>query len=760
MAFATNRWALLDRVDHSMEDVTGKNHGLKLNGEDRTVTSILVFFKILFCQYLKKYPYWLAATFLGIAISVLYHCYIPLLFTQLFNEILPHKQIGQLITMLVILGLGYVVLLVAEVALSLIAAVLSTKTTNYLRFKAFKKVQYFDFSQGRDEFENKVLTYFSHDMSILSHVITYITGAFVKYAIMCVIGIGLLIYFDWQLTLLTALVMPATFYIHRHFTRSANDQVKIQEEMEANLLTSVQEAMALQQVIHILLLKGYKRRHFKQKLLQVIPANYKYAANMGLSTKAAYLCMTFIKLVILSVGCYLIIIDYLTVGGLVGYILLLDSVNSAISALSNQYPLLKRGASALQNITKLLAEPSKLFSESATQKLPPFSKSIRFIDVGYQVKGKQILANINLEIRAGQAVAFVGPSGSGKSTLLRLLLQELRPTSGRIMIDDVDLQLISSKSLLSQLGVVMQQPMLFQASIAENICLGKRDATETEMIEAAKQAEIHAEILQLPQQYATQIGRRNSGLSGGQTQRVAIARMLIANPSILCLDEATSALDPLNATSIEQTIFKMAKKHTIITITHRLSTVVKMDKIFVLKEGSLVEAGQHDLLLDNKNLYWQLWHKQQGFVYTPTTGQAQVIPQWLKMIPLFESLELESLDKLAGEFSIEHADADSTVFKQGELGEKLYLLVAGIVEIVRIDSQGREKILAKLTDGDFFGEIAILQTTPRTATVKTKAVCVFLTLHASSFHKIFATLPQTTQHLLLSKAHERSTNNI
>jgi ATP-binding cassette subfamily B protein len=221
-----------------------------------------------------------------------------------------------------------------------------------------------------------------------------------------------------------------------------------------------------------------------------------------------------------------------------------------------------------------------------------------------------VLDNFSLKLNVGKTIAVVGPSGSGKSTLLNLILRLYVPDEGRITIDGVDIRKVTRESLRQSMAVVFQENMLFNMSIRENIRLGKEGATDKEVEEAARKAEIHRYIMSLPQKYDTQVGERGDTLSGGQRQRVAIARAIVRDPSILLLDEATSALDQTTEAAINKTLMKLARGRTMIFSTHRLASVVDMDEIIVIAGGRAIERGSHAELLAANGMYRQLWDDQ------------------------------------------------------------------------------------------------------------------------------------------------------
>ncbi len=239
---------------------------------------------------------------------------------------------------------------------------------------------------------------------------------------------------------------------------------------------------------------------------------------------------------------------------------------------------------------------------------------INFENLSFQyAEGKNVFTNLNIHIQPGEKVGLVGPSGGGKSTITKLLLRFMDPTSGKICIDDQDIKHVTQDSLRRAIGYVPQEPLLFHRTLRENIAYGKVDATDEEVIEAAKKAHAHEFIETLEQGYDTMVGERGVKLSGGQRQRVAIARAILKNAPILVLDEATSALDSISELAIRDAVDKLIKDKTAIIIAHRLSTVEKMDRIIVLgKDGKIIEEGTHQELVAKGGLYSELWSHQTG----------------------------------------------------------------------------------------------------------------------------------------------------
>jgi ATP-binding cassette, subfamily B, bacterial len=374
----------------------------------------------------------------------------------------------------------------------------------------------------------------------------------------------------------------------------------------------VQENVAAQAVVKAFSLQ---RRTLGWFTMRNHDARRKIASATFLSTmveRTVTISVLLLHLVVLALGAYLATKGQITIGTFVTFESAFWEVSYNIAHVMHFIPVSIQSAAAVRHIQELLDEPTRGADRPGAPDLPRITNDITFDHVTFQYEGSQtpVLDNFNLELKVGKRIAIVGPSGSGKSTLLNLILRLYVPDEGRVTIDGVDIRRVTRESLRRSMAVVFQENMLFNMSIRENIRLGKEGATDQEVEQAARKAEIHRYIMSLPQKYDTSVGERGDTLSGGQRQRIAIARAIVRDPSILLLDEATSALDQTTEAAINRTLLKVAKDRTMIFSTHRLTSVVEMDEIIVISGGKAIERGSHAKLLAANGVYRKLWDDQ------------------------------------------------------------------------------------------------------------------------------------------------------
>jgi subfamily B ATP-binding cassette protein HlyB/CyaB len=394
------------------------------------------------------------------------------------------------------------------------------------------------------------------------------------------------------------------------FRRRLDEKFDRGAENQAFLVESVNGIETLKSMA----VEPQMQRRWEEQLAGYVRASFRVLSLGNWASQGVQLISKLVTALTLYFGAYLVIDGRLSVGELVAFNMLSGRVAQPVLRLAQiwqDFHQARLSVRRLGDILNTVPEPAMTPGRAA---LPAIRGDIEFEHVifRYRVDGPEVLHDVALKIPAGQVVGVVGPSGSGKSTLAKLVQRLYGPESGRVLVDGTDLAMVDAAWLRRQVGVVLQENVLFNASIRENIALADPGMPLERVIAAAELAGAHEFILELPEGYDTKVGERGATLSGGQRQRIAIARALVMNPRILVFDEATSALDYESERVIQQNLRAMAEGRTVIIIAHRLSTVRQAHRIITIERGRIVEDGSHDELVRKGGRYAQLYRLQAG----------------------------------------------------------------------------------------------------------------------------------------------------
>ncbi|TGN85405.1 ABC transporter ATP-binding protein [Bradyrhizobium yuanmingense] len=562
--------------------------------------------------YLSNYKRMLSFVAFGVVVETLFNVIMPLSLKFLIDDALGEEDFQALYKILGVLAVAGIFTSIVAVWYERWDARLAACVISDVRKRLFEHVQDLPAAYFGRTRRGEILSRFSVDLSAFEgSVKTFANSAALPF-LELIAGIILMLFLNWQLAVVALLVFPITLIGPRILTPKAVQANYEQKLNESALLGQVQENVAAQAVIKAFSLQ---RKMFGFFTLRNDETRNRIASATFLSTmveRTVTISVLLLHLVVLAIGAYLATKGHITIGTFVTFESAFWEVSYNIAHVMHFIPVSISSAAAIRHIQELLDEPTRSADRPGAPDLPRITHDITFDHVTFQYEGGQtpVLDNLSLKLDAGKRIAIVGPSGSGKSTLLNLILRLYVPDEGRVTIDGVDVRKVTLDSLRRSMAVVFQENMLFNMSIRENIRLGKEGATDKEVEEAAKKAEIHRYIMSLPQRYDTPVGERGDTLSGGQRQRIAIARAIIRNPSVLLLDEATSALDQTTEAAINRTLLRVAKGRTMIWSTHRLTSVVEMDEIIVISGGRAIERGSHAELLAKNGTYRKLWNDQ------------------------------------------------------------------------------------------------------------------------------------------------------
>ncbi len=427
-----------------------------------------------------------------------------------------------------------------------------------------------------------------------------------------VIIIMIMFYFNWRLALISLMVVPLNGLTYVLFRQPLHDATLKNQEATASMLSYAQQTLSAIRLVKCFSAEKHHDRFFFRESKTYLFAGAKASVLQSIAGNISQFVVRIQPVAILCFGGMEVLADRLTIGELVAFSAYLEYLSAPVYRLLHFHLGVAAMQAVLQRLFQVLdlgAEQSEADHEKK-KKLDYIAGKVQFQSVSFAYDDVNVLKDINLDVTPGSTVALVGPSGSGKTTLTNLIPRLYAPNAGSLLLDGHDLQTLELRFLRRQIGIVPQEPVLFDVSLKENIRYGRSAATDEEVYAAARAANIHDFILSLPDGYETRVGERGFKLSGGQKQRVAIAMAILKNPKILILDEATSSLDSQSESLIQEALENVMKQRTTFVIAHRLSTIQNADQIVVMDKGEIVEIGSHSDLLASGKLYSQLYHEQ------------------------------------------------------------------------------------------------------------------------------------------------------
>ena len=539
----------------------------------------------------------------------------PLFFQVVIDKVLVHRSLSTLD----VLVIGLVVVSLFDTLLGILRNYLFAHTTNRIDVELGARLFHHLLALPMAWFQARRVGDSVARVRELENIRNFITSSSLTLLIDLVFtSVFLAVMFAYSAQMSFIVLASFPFYIAISavatplFRRRLDEKFRRGAENQAFLVESVSGIETLKAMA----VEPQMQRRWEEQLAGYVSASFGVTSLGNTASQLVQLVSKVVTAAVLYVGARLVIGDALSVGELVAFNIFAGRVSAPVLRLAQVWQDFHQARLSIARLGDILNSAAEPAYSAARAGLPPIRGNIRFEHVSFRYRpdGPEILHDVSFDIPAGQTVGIVGSSGSGKSTFAKLVQRLYVPQGGRVLVDGMDLMTTDPAGLRRQVGIVLQDNMLFNRSVRDNIALADPSLPMDRIIDAAKLAGAHDFILELPEGYDTVVGERGSTLSGGQRQRIAIARALVGNPRILIFDEATSALDYESERIIHDNMKEIAKGRTVLIIAHRLSTVRGADRIFTLERGRLVEDGTHDALIKTGGRYAAL-HRLQGGIY-------------------------------------------------------------------------------------------------------------------------------------------------
>lgn len=562
-------------------------------------------------KYIK--PYWKRGLAAGICtiIAAGGTAYLPFVIKDMVDQVLSEKNTTMLNWIVLSIIVVFVIRGIAYYGQSYLMNYVGQRVIIDIRKAVFEKLQRLSMSFYDKHKTGTIMSYVTNDVSALQSAMVDNVVEMITETVILVASIVMMIYLDWKLFLVTFATFPVVLFFIDSFGKRIRKSGSRIQEAAADITSVLQEVASSPRVIKSFVREGYEVDRFDKENMNNFRANMKYAQLSSTLTPTIEFVAAVGVSIILWYGGNSVINGSITAGSLVAFLTYAVNISNPIKRLSRVIGNIQKALAAAQRVFDVLDLPEDIKNAPDAKALPKVKGDVRFNDVSFAYnENEEVLSHVSFEVKPGEMVAFVGPSGAGKSTVASLLPRFYDATNGSITIDGQDIRKVTLDSLREQVGIVPQETVLFSGSVYDNILYGRLDATREEVEAAAKAANAHDFIMQLPDGYETMLGDRGMNISGGQRQRISIARAILKNPQILILDEATSALDTESERVVQEALDRLMVGRTSFVIAHRLSTIKNADKIMVLEKGQLIEQGNHDELMAMDGLYAHLYKIQ------------------------------------------------------------------------------------------------------------------------------------------------------
>jgi subfamily B ATP-binding cassette protein MsbA len=529
----------------------------------------------------------------------------------LTNYVNEHGQISTLMLMcLVIVVLAFLKNASNYIALLSIAKI-RTAISRDLRRDLYKKVLKLSIAFYSNEKKGDLISRMTNDLMEIEFSVIGALEGLLKAPIMLVLSLVTLFVLSWKLTLFALIFLPISGWLISKIAKSLKNAAKRGKGSLGELISVIEETLTGMRVVKVFNAEEYFAQKFQNENQSYFKLMHRLYKREYLSSPMSEFISMGVIAILLFVGGKIVLEGQMSGAMLIGYLVVFSQVIQPARALSEAVFKVSKGAASLDRVNEIMLAEESVSDQLDAHDLHSFEKAIAFKNVGFSYGDRPVLQNINLTIKKGEMVALVGPSGSGKSTIASLLVRLMDPQYGTIEVDGQALNAVRLHSWRNQVGVVTQDSILFNDTIARNIALGFEEVDMDRVVASSKIANALEFIAANPDGFDFNVGDQGGRLSGGQKQRLCIARAVYKNPPLLILDEATSALDTQSEQVVQEAINNMMQDRTSVVIAHRLSTVQKADRIIVMDKGEIVQEGTHEVLMQQEGLYKTLVELQE-----------------------------------------------------------------------------------------------------------------------------------------------------